>query len=488
MILRIEIVAAYLIGCAVLFLLGLGEARGQDWETPIILTHAPDRFGGIEFLVDSLNRIHVFASRARELWPAPFDPNTLTYYVFDNWGRPLAEPRELLPDTHLTEYTSRAGLIDRQGRMHVVWRRRFDNSDNTQQVIYVRMSLEGEFLQDPLIFTQNRFTINRVDAGDYHMIENLAGEIWVSLGRHYFAVDVDGNLIEALQSVSPPADGSIKMAAAPDGSVWATYRKYDGNGDSLLTVRFWPPPRVQELTLLSFAPGFGPQAFEIDSYGSFHYVIYNDGPGLYYQFDPRNGLPVQTVVIDSFPYGQGITRLIPVGSDSLVFMWGQTLPEVGKKRVSFTTGGEIGSGPTFLRPPNFVLGDGDGVWRDGGYWIPGGVHNDGDAQIGMLHIPGPNEPLAVGSPPSVSSQHSIEVYPQPNRGSFFFDIPFQLQGEKNLTIYNVLGQRVFHSVLPPVAGSEPYGVQLPLALPTGIYLLHLSTQTQEFNSRIILVK
>lgn len=482
---RIKSVTANLIGLAVLFLVGaMQTAHGQDWQTPIQLTDGLLRTGGIQFLVDSLNRIHIFTSLSREPWPAPWDPNTLTHYVFDNWGRPLAEPRELLPDTHLTDFTNCGGLIDSQGRMHVVWRRRFDDSDRTQQVIYVRMSLEGTFLQEPLIFTQNRFTINRVDAGNYHIVENTAGEIWVGLGDHFFAVDVDGNLVEPLQSVY-----GATLAAAPDGSVWTTCRKYDANSDSMFTIRLWPPPRIEELTLLSYSPGFGPQAFAIDSYGSFHYVIYNDGPGLYYQFDPRNGLPIQTAVIDSFPYGVGQTRLIPIGTDSLLYMWGQTLPEVGLKRVCFTTGGEIGSGPTLITPPNFALsGNRYGQWRDGGYWIPGFIMIDQIGQIAMLHIPGPNEPLAVGSPPSNSFQHSIEVYPQPNHGSFFFDIPFQLQGEKSLTIYNLLGQRVFDSTLPPVSNSGPYGVQLPLALPTGMYLLSLSTQTQEFKSRIILVK
>ena len=290
------------VGFAVLFCAQFA-AQAQDWNTPIQVASG-HLFAGPYMVIDSLNRIHMFVVQSRDSVAA--QPNTLHYYLLDNWGRPLREDHELLPDTHWVDHNHIGVLLDSQERIHVVWLRQFDDGPATRQLIYVRMNLEGEFLQEPLIYEVPGNQPYGIEPGNYHLLETVTGEIWAACDDHFFVFVFNGNLVEHVQHiVAPPAIGSIRMAAAPDGSVWGTFRKIDSNSDTLKTVRYWPPPRIEENTLTNESPGFGADAFYIDQYGSFHYVIATEDSGLFYRFDPRGMGLILTTVFDPFPYGVG---------------------------------------------------------------------------------------------------------------------------------------------------------------------------------------
>ncbi|MCB9369605.1 MAG: T9SS type A sorting domain-containing protein [Calditrichaeota bacterium] len=457
------------------------QTSAQDWQTPIVL---PAQVGS-QIVVDSLHRLHAFG-----MLPIGRQPNSMYYCRYDNWGRLLQEPVELVPDTHWTEYAGFSALIDHLDRIHVVWYRQFSDEQSTVQLIYVRLSTEGEFLQEPYVYEVSGNQPGGIQADTYHLVETVTGEVWAACGGHYFAFDINGNMIEPVQRLYPhPESGYMKLAAAPDGSVWATYRKEDSNLDTLKTTRLWPPPRIEETTLISHSPGFGPQAFTIDRYGQFHYIIYTDEHGLYYRFDPRgSGIVIETV-IDPSPYGVGLSNLMPIGLDSLQFMWGRTLPiPHGVNRVCFTLDGNVAFGPVLIPQDHFGIFNYTGMWRDGGYWIPGHVWGE-ETGPAMLHIPGPNEPLTVHDRHSQqTSQPSLHVYPQPNLGTLYFNLPSNLHGETNLTIYNILGQQVFQTGVQAPLTAEFTSVTLPSALASGTYLISLSTQSLLMTTRFVLIK
>ncbi len=355
------------VGFAVLFLLGANQiTQGQDWQTPIELTHGYGH--GIPYIVvDSLHRVHLFVVRSRDPRPGSSQPNTLVHYLFDNWGRPLRDAYELLPDTHWSDYGRIGLLLDRQERIHVLWNRYHDSSPPTHSLIYARMSLEGEFLQEPLILGSD------VEPANYHLVETLSGEIWGASSVQYFAVDVNGNLVEPLQYVYRPdsvLSANLMLAASPDGSVWGCLMTWSDLGDRLMTDRFWPPPRIDEITYIGDNVDAN-QAFNIDMNGAFHYVMYGDDEGLYYRFDSRTGRVEDSTVIDPAPiYDITQSNLVLVADDSLMFLRGRQHPEDGINRTCFTTNGMIGFGPLFIPVPDFA-GPWSAVWRDGGYWIRG---------------------------------------------------------------------------------------------------------------------
>jgi len=432
--------------------------------------------------------VQVAGARSRSREPG-FDrpqPNTLVYYEFDNWGRPIAEPFELLPNSHWIDYPPGV-LIDRLDRIHVVWLRQFDDSPQIKQLIYIRLSTEGEFLQEPLVFQSTGGDPNGFAEGKYHLIETSSGEIWASCGNHFFAIDVNGNLVESPQSIYPIPQWAEwpLIAAAPDGAVWATFRKTTGTSvDSMKTVRLWPPPRIEETTFVSDNAGFSPHAFTIDSFGSFHYVIFSEDSGFFYRFDPRGQGQVVSFVFDSFPSGVGWSDLGLIGEDSLQYIWGESLPSVGISRICFTVGGEVGLGPIFIPQEHFGITDYNTIWRDGGYWVPGGGI---DGACAMLHIPGPEEPLGISeTPASQPARASLQIYPQPSFGTLNFVLPSTLKGEINLIIYNLLGQQVYQLNV-----HEPFGlpgILLPPGLATGTYVLSLTTPNQFLTSRFLLIR
>ena len=456
--------------------------QGQDWQTPILLSGR----AGSQIVVDSLLRLHVFGVQSRS--PHGGQPNTMYYYRYDNWGRPIADPVELVPDTHWTDYPGYSALIDHLDRIHVVWYRDFSDP-NVVQLVYVRLSNEGEFLQEPYIYEVPGDQPGGIQVATYHLVETVTGEIWAACGGHYFAFDINGNLIEPVQRVYPyPEDGHIRIAAAPDGSVWGTCRKEDSNLDTLKTIRLWPPPRIEETTLISSSPGFGPQAFAIDQYGSFHYVIYTDENALFYRFDPRGMGPIIETVIDPSPYGVGISNLLPIGQDSLQFMWGQTLPPPhGVNRVCFTLDGNVGFGPMLIPQQNFGISDYSGMWRDSGYWILGHVWGE-DNGPAMLHIPGPNEPLAVNERPNeLANTYSLTLFPNPFNSTLSVSLTIPAHQETTIALYDLLGREV-DVIYRGRLASSTISYRAAAGLASGIYFVRAEAGGRAEMRKVVLLK
>ena len=464
------------VGFAVLLLGGTGTPIfGQDWSTPIELTHGYGH-GTPYMVVDSLLRVHLFVVRSQDPRPGSGQPNTLVYYLFDNWGRPLRDAYEVLPDSHWSDDGRIGLLLDRQERIHVLWNRYHDNSPPTHSLIYVRLSLDGEFLQEPLILDDN------IEPGNYHMVETLSGEVWGACGNQFFAVDANGNVVEPLQYVYRPdsvLSANLMLAASPDGSVWGCLMTWSGLGDRLMTDRFWPPPRIEEITYIAEDVDAN-QAFNIDVNGAFHYIMYGDQRGLYYRFDSRAGRVEDSTVIDPNPYTNLQGNLILVAEDSLQFYWGRSLPPLGFYRICFTTDGTIGIGPQLIPHSLFFPGQQCAVWRDGGYWIPGVTWDGTVSDLAMLHIPGPNEPLASGWPPSNRNllfEFEFAAYPNPFNNTLNISLFIPLHNYVAVTLFDLLGRDV-DVIHRGRLETTTLSYTAPPELASGTYFLRVETPSQ----------
>ncbi|MEO6830958.1 MAG: choice-of-anchor B family protein [Chitinophagaceae bacterium] len=89
--------------------------------------------------------------------------------------------------------------------------------------------------------------------------------------------------------------------------------------------------------------------------------------------------------------------------------------------------------------------------------------------------------LAVKAPKGLSG---FALYPNPVEGKLKLLLPYQSFGELHVSIYNILGQQVFHLLRKVNSGQNPsLEVSLPSNFASGIYLLKASIGGQQFASR-----
>ncbi len=93
-----------------------------------------------------------------------------------------------------------------------------------------------------------------------------------------------------------------------------------------------------------------------------------------------------------------------------------------------------------------------------------------------------NCPVDAGINNIASPTSSVSVYPNPNNGIFQLQVKSEeLSSKSMLEVYNVMGEKVFTSTLPPPMGG---GISLPIQInissePEGIYLYRVLSETRE---------
>jgi glucose/arabinose dehydrogenase len=94
------------------------------------------------------------------------------------------------------------------------------------------------------------------------------------------------------------------------------------------------------------------------------------------------------------------------------------------------------------------------------------------------------------TPPALSDHFKIDIYPNPNTGTFSFDVCIEEATEEimNIKVVNYLGQPVYEKPAQRVNGCIRETIELSNKLPTGIYILQLSIGTKTESTRITLMR
>jgi hypothetical protein len=470
-----------------LLLIFMPLAAEAQWDQVVMLTHDSLEHGAGPFVVDDSLRLHAFDVRISHATSPQH--SSLYYQRFDSWGNPLGAAVDILPDSsHWLDYGSGV-LLDRNQVIHVIWSRVWD-APSASALYYARYNTQGDRLSlVELPQPQDYFFMHCcVD-----VVQDSAGVIWVEFFSLVMTLSEDGEVLTPFQFFVPSFENveHSMLAVGPSGEVWTSYRDTDSSGQSVRLMRL--DTTAQEFEIVvddQGVPGVqcNVEAFYIDTTNAFHFMLYRDGDGIFYERDPRDGDLPDTSVVDPSPWGTGDTDFTLVGGDTLLYLWGQELPQSGINRVGFHLTGERAFGP-ILSSPWISLVD-RFPWKEGSMWVPGGG-GDGTtpySQLVMIHIPGPNEPPNSASdparPPNVASRQ-LQVFPQPSSGMIALAVPSQRPGESTeVTVFNTLGQIVYVGQLP----SNQKGVvqlRLPPSVAAGRYYISVRTGSEVLTSPLI---
>ena len=455
-------------------LVGLASCALGQWDQVTRLTSFPDTLvTNPELRVDSLFHLHLFYRTQSYVTTPPRE--YLCYRRFDSWGNQLTQPMIMQPDTPWS--ATKAGVfLDRSGTLHVLW-----NSWNRwappwhTSLNYARLNPQGEFLAPVADLAQPDTMYYSIYGAN--MVQTQSGDIWVSYGQYFFVLNEQGQIITPLTRYVQDASVSVAhLQRSPDDHVWACFRYTVTPAQNVSLMRIDTTVRTPEVVTPNDDPFLqvNVEAFFIDSLGAFHYILYRDDSGLFYQRDARDGSPPDTSVLDSTPYGDGSTQFTLIGGDTLMYIWGESEPQSGIWRIGFNLDGDRVVPPTFTSHTHFGVESKEFSWYRGSYWVPGMLFASPGVsrQIGMIHVPGPNEPANIVNDPyqaPIAEQPDVFTFPQPTNGAITFRSElFERNSYGTVTIFNTLGQQV-NSLQLSVGDNGSLIMRLPDGLAVGRY-------------------
>jgi hypothetical protein len=468
--------------CAMLLWAGIA---GAQWDRLVHLTNDSFQHLRPQIIVDDSLHLHIFAVRS-VFEHNPYQPTTLSHYLFDSWGNVLHAPISLSIDSCFENYTPGV-LLDRDGYIHVVWGSTWENPYNAA-MMYSRMSVSGEILTGPTIIPSDELYFYAQNG--INLVQRQNGEIWIGADTHYAVLSATGDVITPFTAILQPAQraNQVILGATPNNQIWACLRYIDED-QSIRLLRLDTTGQQTEIVSTGWPQWIqmGPGAFYVDTMNTFHYILGRDDWGFFYQRDPRNGDSVTTYVFDSTPHGVGTTYFSLINRDTLLCLWEQ--PE-GLFRVGYSLSGQNVIPPIVARPGIFEASVSyASQWRQGSLWVVGVTQSSGGAptQLAMIHIPDANEPPnAIEKPSSRTAQvlPEIQVYPVPARTTLNIQLPVAATRGFHLELYNLLGQRIEYRDVR-VMERNIVNLALPDNLPSGIYFVRVTVPSQAWTTHFI---
>lgn len=263
--------------------LGISSVAFGQWDRQIRLTNDRYEYGYLRIIVD--DSLHLQAFYTRSLDTLAGQPNSLFYQRFNNWGNPLCQPINVLPDSHSYRFDQdyEPGVfLDRNQVIHVVWTRYWDRGPNHYGMFYARMDLNGNFLTLPTALDLNG--IGTTQSG-VNMVQTANGDIWMSDGYTFMKFSEDGQALTVRERILEPrpwVEGA-RFQVDSHNHVWALARYfYSTFPQQIALIRIdttdrqpeflWENQGTQEIQMT-------PQGFLIDPAGNFHYIIYREDWG-----------------------------------------------------------------------------------------------------------------------------------------------------------------------------------------------------------------
>ncbi len=75
---------------------------------------------------------------------------------------------------------------------------------------------------------------------------------------------------------------------------------------------------------------------------------------------------------------------------------------------------------------------------------------------------------------TTTKAYDVQIFPNPNQGFFNIDLPGTMQNAVEISVYNSLGQKVYHNAVPGVSMEQRVPIQLSNQ-PTGLYLVEIKS-------------
>ncbi|MCD4744929.1 MAG: lamin tail domain-containing protein, partial [Bacteroidales bacterium] len=91
----------------------------------------------------------------------------------------------------------------------------------------------------------------------------------------------------------------------------------------------------------------------------------------------------------------------------------------------------------------------------------------------------------VWYPQFIKYKTEINIFPNPNNGKFFIKIDFVESSEFEITVYNILGKKVFEKQ-NIMTGTQNKNMIDTGKLPEGVYFVHLKTKFNTYSEKIII--
>jgi hypothetical protein len=113
---------------------------------------------------------------------------------------------------------------------------------------------------------------------------------------------------------------------------------------------------------------------------------------------------------------------------------------------------------------------------------PGGYMNGYISSNGQYcNMPAISVLTGEGEFPGSAKQTGLKIYPNPTKGSFSLEVPVELAEKSSLEIYSMGGEKI---LLKELSGKQVYDISLENS-PSGIYLVRVFSERQNYSARIV---
>jgi hypothetical protein len=103
--------------------------------------------------------------------------------------------------------------------------------------------------------------------------------------------------------------------------------------------------------------------------------------------------------------------------------------------------------------------------------------------ISVADSPNDNESMKINQDDQLKS---MQVFPNPNKGSFTFEFQNSEEGEGELQILNSMGQSIFNAKVSTINGLISHKIDLGDHFNSGIYIIRFSINGKQYDSKVIL--